>query len=111
MKNIFSKNKKSAPRKPHSSLADRLSTDPYLDWMIIVALSALLIALFMVFGMLTYMSISDRLASQKGTAPTEISAVFDEDVLQRIIERLDDRATSRSSVLRGTVSIPSDPSI
>ena len=82
--------------------------DPFVDWLIIVIVSAVLIAAFSAVGVVTYEGMKSALANQPGyTVPTSLA---DTRALNAVLSGFDARAAERES-LRGGYGGAGDPSL
>ncbi len=107
---IFNKKTDRTSSRPQDTFVDRLSTDPYLDWSLFVAVAAAIIALGIIAGVYVYIETSSRLSTE-AIVDSGARSIFDARVLDESIERLDRRAIIYQSAAEGTMDISSDPSL
>jgi hypothetical protein len=88
---------------------DRLSTDPYLDWMLILLGTVIITLGGIGLGYMTYIRVQERLSATPSATAKRV--VFDQAVLVDTLKRFDARAGERSAIIRGDIPVPADPSI
>lgn len=103
------KNHKNASR-PHEGFVDRLSADPYLDWAIIFAATALVGLVGIMIGVLVYIQSAKHL-SDDTTGTSGISQIFDLSKLSTALDYLDIRQSEYDLITNKDVPISADPSL
>ena len=98
------------PLQEYSKHLNRLSSDPYVDWALIVVVWAVLFIIFSGIGYWTFFQVSTRINS----APTDRSAtttkVFDEQKLDLVLQEFDNRRQEWVRLKDGDYSFSEDPS-
>ena len=89
---------------------DRLRSDPYTDWFLMLVIAFGLAVAFVSFGLRTYFATQDRLSEQTVAAETNNSKLFSAEALSRVLETFDARATERASLMQGG-GVVGDPSL
>ena len=110
MKLSLKKHQHSSLGKPQDSFVDRLSTDPYLDWFLIVLGSSIVAMIGVVAGIFVYVSVTTELNTPTTVTP-QVRSVFDAQLLSSTLESFAARATERAAIVSGSITIPGDPSL
>jgi hypothetical protein len=108
----FSLRQHKASSRPSLSggLGHQIATDPFLDWILILACSAGVALILVGVGVSVYLDSRDRLEAPV-TVPLRSQALpLDEAALSKALKSFDDRADARSRVLHG-FTVPRDPAL
>ncbi|MBU6427348.1 hypothetical protein KGQ27_03925 [Patescibacteria group bacterium] len=92
------------------SFAKNLSSDPYTDWALTVAVAFVIAVVMIFFGLTDYGRAARGDILGTVVAPKKIEDVFDTTALTQTLRAIDARAAERQSLLRG-YSGPGDPSL
>ncbi len=94
---------------PKGSLAHQLSSDPFLDWVMILVLALILAAALVAGGVSVYLGTGATLGANE-SVPVKPPVVFDEAALVRALTSFEDM-TKRRERIRANYDAPSDPSL
>ena len=90
------------------SLAHRIARDPYMDWILIFGVALIVSIILAVCGVYKYVSTEALLS--KSVGQSKPPAAIDTKALTQVLNKFDDRANERASLLHGYTGT-SDPSI
>ena len=97
-------------RKTHDSIWHRLTNDPYLDWLTLVVISAILSGIGIGAGFIMYTHTRDRLSAPQTSDQGAHAATFNVETLSKVLKEFDQRAVERGNIIKGYVGV-SDPSL
>ncbi len=90
---------------------NRLLRDPYVDWVVIVAIWFVLLIVLSGVGYWTFVRVSIQADSVLIDKSTTVTPVFDEQKLDRVLEESDSRRLEWVQLKDGKYSFPEDPSL
>lgn len=94
----------------YSKHLNRLSSDPYVDWVFIVTIWTVLFITFSGVGYWTFSEVSTRINSAPTNQSTTTIGIFDEQRLDRVLREFDNRRQEWIRLKDGDYSFPEDPS-
>ncbi len=95
---------------PRGSMAHRLSSDPFLDWVIILIV-ALIVALALVgVGTSVYLGDRSSFMNPEAVQTNKAAMPIDEILLDKVLGGFDSNSEERAAILRN-YSAPRDPSL
>lgn len=107
----FSKHAKASSRPALSGgLGHQIATDPFLDWILILACAAAVALILVGTGVSVYLDSRDRLEAPVAVPQRSQTLPLDETALTKALQSFADRADRRSSALH-VLSVPRDPAL
>ena len=88
----------------------QVQRSPFVDWVIILALSALVAIILVGVGVSVYLGTGDTLSAPTSSAPKGTALPLSETALQNVLTDFDNRSAERASIVRG-YNAPRDPSL
>ncbi|HEX7724522.1 MAG TPA: hypothetical protein VF438_02170 [Candidatus Paceibacterota bacterium] len=111
MKFSLTKNASSSSRPTLSgSIGHQIATDPFLDWLLILAIAFMAALILVGTDISVYLDSRARLEAPVTVSARTQTLPLDEAAMMKIIQSLEGRAESRSRVLHGFVA-PRDPTL
>ena len=86
-----------------------ISSDPFLDWVIILAVALIVAVALVVSGISMYVETKDALDSRAAAQPKNLALPIDQATLDKVLKAFEDNATERATIMKSYVA-PRDPS-